>query len=51
MKIKKIEIVPIRPHEGLIAFASIILEEGFYLGSIGVHRKLVGHENIISSPD
>jgi DNA-binding cell septation regulator SpoVG len=42
MKIKKVEIIPIRPHEGLIAFASVILEEGFYLGSIGVHRKLDG---------
>lgn len=42
MKIKRVEIVPIRPCEGLIAFANIVLEEGLYLGSIGVHRKLDG---------
>ncbi len=42
MKIKKVEIVPIRPYEGLIAFANVELEEGLYLGSIGVHRKLDG---------
>lgn len=42
MQIKKVEIVPIRPHEGLVAFADIVLEEGLYLGSIGVHRKLEG---------
>lgn len=42
MKIKRIEIVPIRPFEGLIAFANVILEEGLYLGSIDVHRKLDG---------
>lgn len=42
MKIKKVEIVPIRPCEGLIAFANIVLEEGLYLGSIGVHCKLDG---------
>lgn len=42
MKIKRVEIVPIRPFEGLIAFANVVLEEGLYLGSIGVHRKLDG---------
>lgn len=42
MKIKRVEIIPIRPFEGLIAFANVVLEEGLYLGSIGVHRKLDG---------
>jgi DNA-binding cell septation regulator SpoVG len=42
MKIKRVEIVPIRPFEGLIAFANVTLEEGLYLGSIGIHRKLDG---------
>jgi hypothetical protein len=42
MKIKRVEIVPIRPFEGLIAFANVVLEEGLYLGCIGVHRKLDG---------
>ncbi len=42
MKIKRVEIVPIRPFKGLIAFANVVLEEGLYLGSIGVHRKLDG---------
>lgn len=42
MKIKRVEIVPIRPFEGLIAFANVVLEEGLFLGSIGIHRKLDG---------
>lgn len=36
MKIKRVEIVLIRPFEGLIAFANVILEEGLYLGSITI---------------
>jgi stage V sporulation protein G len=42
MKITEIQITPIKPKEGLVAFASIVLEDSIYLGFIGVHTKLDG---------
>jgi DNA-binding cell septation regulator SpoVG len=40
MKVTKIEIVPISPKEGLMAFASVEIDDRFYIGSIGVYKKL-----------
>ena len=42
MKISEVQIVPIQPKDGLVAFASCIIDERLYLGSIGVHRRLDG---------
>jgi SpoVG len=42
MKIKKVEVVPVKPNNGLIGFAHLLFEEGLYLGSIGIFRKLDG---------
>jgi stage V sporulation protein G len=42
MKIKKVEIVPIKPCNGLIGFAHVFIEEGLYLGSIGIFTKRDG---------
>ena len=36
----EIQIIPIKPQNGLIAFASVVFEDSLYLGSIGVHKKL-----------
>ena len=40
MKITDIQITPIKPKNGLVAFASITLENNLYLGFIGIHTKL-----------
>lgn len=40
MKVTKIEIIPIHPRNGLLAFASIELDNVFYVSSIGIHKKL-----------
>jgi stage V sporulation protein G len=40
--ITEVQIVPIKPQKGLIAFCSVVLAGKVYLGSIGVHRKLDG---------
>ena len=40
MSISKIEIIPIKPKEGLVAFASVELDNQLYIGSIGVHKRL-----------
>lgn len=39
MEITKVEIVPIHPKDGLIAFASLQYGD-LYLTSIGVHKRL-----------
>lgn len=40
MKVSKVELIPIRPKNGLIAFACIELDHQFFVNSIGVHKKL-----------
>jgi DNA-binding cell septation regulator SpoVG len=50
MKVKKVEIVPIKPHEGLLAFASVEIDGQFYIGSIGVHKRRDGRGYRITFP-
>ena len=38
--ISEVQIVPIKPNNGLIAFASFVLDDKLYLSSIGIHKKL-----------
>ena len=40
MKITEIQILPIKANNGLVAFASCVLDGNIYLGSIGIHKKL-----------
>src|SRR3989338_9619568 len=42
MKISEINIQLIKPLNGLVAFASVVLDSKVYLGSIGVHQRLDG---------
>ena len=42
MKIKNVTITPVAPYNGLIAFASLTLDDDILLGSIAVYRKLDG---------
>jgi DNA-binding cell septation regulator SpoVG len=42
MDVTEVDIALVKPQEGLIAFASVVLDDQVYLGSIGVHRKLDG---------
>jgi len=42
MKISEIQIIPIKPNNGLVAFASIVLADSLYLGSIGVYTRIDG---------
>lgn len=42
MEINKIELIPIKSQSGLVAFAHLIIDNCFFIGSIGVHRKLDG---------
>ena len=50
MQITEIQIVPIKPNNGLVAIASVIVADCLYLGSIGVHTKLDGNGYRITYP-
>jgi len=39
-KVTEIEIIPIKPKSGLIGFASFILDEKYYVGSVAVFTKI-----------
>lgn len=42
MKISEIQIIPIKPINGLVGFASFVLDESLYLGSIGIFTRPQG---------
>ncbi len=42
MWITETQISLVKPKDGLIAFASVVINNCIYLGSIGVHEKLDG---------
>ena len=50
MKISEINIIPIKPKAGLIGFASIVLDNCLYLGSMGVYSRLDGTGYRITYP-
>ena len=50
MKITEIQITPIQPKDGLVAFASVVAEDSLYLGSLGVYTRLDGSGYRITYP-
>jgi len=46
-KITEIQIIPIKPKEGLVAFASFILDGKLYLGSIGIMTRPQGGYRLV----
>src|SRR5262249_39007597 len=42
LSISEIEVQPVRANRGLIAFASCVINNQFFLGSIAIHTKLDG---------
>jgi len=50
MKISEIQIYPIKPKDGLVAFASVVLEDRLFIGSVGVHTRLDGSGLRITYP-
>lgn len=42
MKISEINIVPVKPNNGLIGFVSCVLDDSYYIGSIAIYTKLDG---------
>ncbi len=40
MKISEVEVVFVKPNNGLIAFASCVVDGSLYLSNIAIHKKL-----------
>ena len=39
MKITEIQIIPIKPNNGLVAFASCVIDKWFYVGNIAIYTS------------
>jgi len=40
IKLTEIEIVPVRPNKGLVAFASFVLNDSFFIGDVAVYTRI-----------
>ena len=40
IKLTEIEIVPVRPNKGLVAFASFILNDSFFIGDVAIYTRI-----------
>ena len=40
LEIAEIEIIPVKPHNGLLAFCSFVLNNQFYIGDIAIYSRL-----------
>lgn len=39
MKISEVQITPVKPHNGIVAFCSFVLDDSLYLGSIALMTR------------
>jgi len=46
-RITEVQITPIKPKDGLVAFASFVLDNSLYLGSVGIATRLQGGYRLI----
>ena len=47
MKISEVNITPIKPQDGLIAFASVVVDDHLYLSSIAVYTRPDGSYRLL----
>ncbi len=50
MKVSEVHITPVKPSQGLVAFASCIIDGQLFLGSLGVYQRLDGTGYRITYP-
>ena len=46
-RLSEIQIIPIKPQNGLVAFASFVLDASLYLGSIGIMTRPNGGYRLV----
>ena len=39
LELSEVDILPVKPHKGLVAFASVVFNRQLYLGNIAVHTS------------
>lgn len=42
MQVTEVQVSLIKPKDGLIGFANVVIDDQLFLGSIGIHQKLSG---------
>ena len=42
IQVSEIQIIPVKPKDGLVAFASFVLDKKYYVGSVAVFTRLNG---------
>lgn len=47
MRVSEVNITPVKPDNGLIAFASVVVDDNIYLNSIAVYTKLDGSYRLL----
>ena len=50
MKITEVEIILVKPQSGLIAFASLVIDNNIYLSNIAIHKKLNSDDYRLTYP-
>jgi len=50
-EISEVQITIIKPNNGLVGFASLLLDRKLYLSSIGIHQKLDGSGYRLTYPN
>lgn len=50
MKISEVQIIPVKPANGLVGFASCVIDKSLYIGSLGIHQLIDGSGYRITYP-
>lgn len=50
MTVSEVYVTPVKPTDGLVAFASCVIDGQLYIGSLGVHQRLDGTGYRITYP-
>lgn len=50
VKISEVQISFVKPNDGIIGFASLLVNDSIYLNSIAIHKKLNGTDYRITYP-
>src|SRR5215813_4633088 len=48
--ISEVEIIPVKAKDGLVGFVSFVIDNAFYVGSVGIYTKLDGEGYRLTYP-
>ena len=50
MHVTEVDIAFVKPKDGLVAFASVVLDDQIFLSGIAIHKKLIGSGYRVTYP-